>query len=481
MFNKYIFVAIAFLVVTSVSNCATEKVFAQEPTNYFPQPTGATPPRPTTPPQQFSGGNGATESSRATEGVGGQVRPPFQDQSGNAGAERIMPPQGGNFDTRKMPPPPFPNEQRNQLQPGAQTMPTAGGQNTREGQPVQQGTMPQRQTWQAQPTTSQGGSPYDAQNRMQGENPGKSQGRGPAMQQMEEGNEATDDRGQNQQKQQLSNMKRNMSGMAQGIGSLQKAIDRLKKKGIAVPAEVESLVSELTAATTKVKGATELTDDVEEALETIQDKGQDIGEWGQKLGMLEQWPKMIAQTEKQMKRLTDSVAKAKKKKGADAYTAVISKVEASILEASTKFAEIKQQGSSGHIETAMESLQDLPDLMQEAQQNISVLEQLSNVTRMITNTEKEIAAFEKQVQRLSKKGTNVSKVTAIIGEVRAKLLELKALGTKSSTEPQDFYELMQSLDEHRKEATDAFNALNGNQGGQEGSVVKAFERLRNGR
>lgn len=292
----------------------------------------------------------------------------------------------------------------------------------------------------------------------------------------------SEEREQMMQKEQLTRLKQNMRGMEQGLTQTKKTIDRLTKKGVAVPAEYTSVVTELSQALATIKSATEYTDEVATASDTIMEKSEDLRDIGPKLGMLEQLPKMLTRAEKQIKKMTDGVAKAKKRKDAEQYSAVIAKVESAIAGVRSIYAGIKQQNDAGNIEEAMDALmQDLPDSMQEAQRELSVLEHMSNMAKLVKSTEKEIATFEKQVRSLGKKGKDVSKITAIITEARAKLAELKALGTNASADPEDFFDIMQALDGLRQDAMDTFNELNGKKGSMEGTVIRAFRELREGR
>ena len=161
------------------------------------------------------------------------------------------------------------------------------------------------------------------------------------------------------QKQRLTQMKQNIRGMERGVKQLTNVITRLKKKNIAVPAEAESLAAEMTQAIATVKNASEFSDDVEAATEVFQDKGQDMGDMMQKLNMLKQWTKNVTQMEKQVKRMSDTFAKAKKKKEAAQYPSVITKIESEISAMQMKWQEVKSLASSGDVESAVDGMQDL--------------------------------------------------------------------------------------------------------------------------
>ena len=404
--------------------------------------------------------------------TGEQRLPPLPPIGDEALAPRVPPPPDGRMMTPPLPPmqqdgrqlPPIPPKDFNQGR-----TPSSNGSDLR------------------QPTDSRGQQNPDVrmmppQGRDTGQFNAKQQPWSSGEGIMGDNEGDSEEREQMMQKEQLTRLKQNMRGMEQGLTQTKKTIDRLTKKGVAVPAEYTSVVTELSQALATIKSATEYTDEVATASDTIMEKSEDLRDIGPKLGMLEQLPKMLTRAEKQIKKMTDGVAKAKKRKDAEQYSAVIAKVESAIAGVRSIYAGIKQQNDAGNIEEAMDALmQDLPDSMQEAQRELSVLEHMSNMAKLVKSTEKEIATFEKQVRSLGKKGKDVSKITAIITEARAKLAELKALGTNASADPEDFFDIMQALDGLRQDAMDTFNELNGKKGSMEGTVIRAFRELREGR
>lgn len=298
---------------------------------------------------------------------------------------------------------------------------------------------------------------------------------------MEEQERMMEEQERMMKKQQLEQMKRGFRGMESGIKRMQKMIDRLLKKGVTVPQEYVTLINEVMQAVATVKNAEDFDESVEAAVEVLQEKGPEMGDIGPRLGMLEQWPKVLSQAEKQVKRLESTLAKAKKKKGAAEYADIVAKVEARVGGIRGRFEEIKRAGASGDFEDAMDSMQEFFEDIGDAHREVGVLSQLSNISRMIRSGEKEIARFEKQVKRLEKKGIDASSITSLIAEGRAKLAELKALSKNTSAEPEDFFAIMEELDEIRQRATDEFNALQDRGASQEGAVIRALIELREGR
>lgn len=282
-------------------------------------------------------------------------------------------------------------------------------------------------------------------------------------------------------KQQLQEMKRGFRGMESGIRQTQKIIDRLIKKGVAVPQEYVTLISEVTQAAATIKNAEEFDENVEAAMEILQEKGPELGDIGPRLGMLEQWPKTLKQAEREIKKLNDALAKAKKKKGVSEYAEIIAKVEARVSDMNSRFAAIKAAGESGDFEEAMGELQDFFESVGDTHREIGILGQISNIAKMIRSGEKEIARFEKQVKKFAKKGIDASSITALIAEARGKISELKTLAKDTEAEPDDFFTIMEALDELRQRATDEFNALQGRGSSQEGAVIRALIQLREGR
>ena len=140
--------------------------------------------------------------------------------------------------------------------------------------------------------------------------------------------------------------------------------------------------------------------------------------------------------------------------------------------------ELRRSGSTRAVglgvnewQVVMDSMQEFFEDIGDAHREVGVLSQLSNISRMIRSGEKEIARFEKQVKRLEKKGIDASSITALIAEGRAKLAELKALSKNTSAEPEDFFAIMEELDEIRQRATDEFNALQDRGASQEGAAA----------
>lgn len=297
----------------------------------------------------------------------------------------------------------------------------------------------------------------------------------------EEMGQMMEEREKQMKMQQLAQMRRGFGGMESGLRQVKKVIDRLIKKGVAVPQEYVSLVDDLTRAVEVVKNAEDFDETVEAAMEVLQEKGPELGDIGPRLGMLEQWPKVLSQAEKQVKRLESVLAKTKKRKGTAEYADIVAKVEARVGGIRSRYEEIRRAGESGDFEEAMDSMQEFFEDIGDAHREVGVLDQLGNIAKMIRSGEKEIASFEKQVKRLEKRGINASSVTALIAEGRAKLAELKALGKNADAEPEDFFAIMQELDELRQRATDEFNLLQGRGASQEGAVIRSLIELREGR
>lgn len=352
------------------------------------------------------------------------------------------------------------------------------------------GQMPQR--YQGAPSTGEGsrpqGQPFQGERQMMQKRPfmneDNSQGRpfgddelgGPEGGEYDEA--AFEEKEREMKARQLAQMKRGFRGMESGIRQVQKTIDRLAKNGITVPAEDTALIQEVTSALQTLKSATDINETTEAALEVMKDKGPEIGEIGRRLGQLEQWPKALSQAEKQVKRINTALERAKKKKGVSEFGNVVSQVEAKVAEVRATYEELKALGAAGEFEDAMDVMQDFFEQTGEVAREVGMLEQLANISKMIRSGEKEIARFEKEVKRVGKKGADVSSVLSLIAEGRGKLAELKALGSRTDTEPDDFFDLMQALDEIRQQATDEFNAISGREDSQEGAVIRALHELR---
>lgn len=263
--------------------------------------------------------------------------------------------------------------------------------------------------------------------------------------------------------EQLKQMKRGMQGLEQGLKQIQRMADRLTKKGITVPADARALIAELVAARDKVKNATEFTEDVEAAMELIQDKGQDLGEIGQKFGMLEQMSQMTKQVEKQFVTLDKALAKAKKRKEASQYPAVVAKVEGQIGALKQKWAEVKAGVLSGDADP-----DDLRDVMEgifeevgDVHRSIEMIRQLGSVAKMLKSADKEIATFGKTIERQRKAGKDVSRLDELLAEGKAKLSEVRALTQQSGFEPEDLFDLMQELEAIGNAAHDELDRISG--------------------
>ena len=256
-------------------------------------------------------------------------------------------------------------------------------------------------------------------------------------------------------------MKRNIRGMEQGLRQFERMTARLEKKGIAVPEEYQSLIGDLSGAVGIIKNASEWTDEVEEASNVIAERGDELRDAGPRLGMLEQWPKMQKQAQSQVARLEKALARAKKWKGAEQYAEAIAKVEAEVAAIRARFEETKRLAAAGEFEEAFATFEDFFDSINEAHQSIGLLEQLRNTAKMVKNAERDIGRFEKEVNRLEKRGKNVSVLRGFIAEGRGKLEELRALSKQGGAEPEDFFELMQSMEELRRRAFAEFDRLSG--------------------
>lgn len=285
--------------------------------------------------------------------------------------------------------------------------------------------------------------------------------------------------------EQLKQMKHGVvSGMEQGLKQIKRMADRLSKKGIAIPADVSSLVNELSAALEKVKAATEMSDEVEAAMEVIQDKGQDLGEVGQKLGLLEQLSQMAKQVEKQFSILDKSLAKAKKRKEASQYPAVVAKIESQINALKQKWTEAKEAVLSGSAEP-----EDMRDVMEgifeeigEAHRSVEMLRQLGSVAKMLRSANKEIATFEKQIERQRKAGKDVSRLEELLAQGKTKLAEVKALTEQSGFEPEELFDLMQELEHIGNEAHQELERISGAADAktQSGAVIQSLQLRRLG-
>ena len=459
MTKKFISIAFVVFSVATVSGCSAELAFAQDAVPTTPAsdsggsippmpPLPQEPPLPPLPPLPTEGGTEVRQpypvsDTRSAEfGGSGELRTGSTQYLGG-GSEPRTPMDSGNqylggggeprIDSRTGAP--MPNQPR--MMPRQPMMPN--GQNTQYAPGTRGGG-------QGVPGMGIGGDGNfgGSWNVQEGDNEDR-------MAQQEE----------MMQKQRLTQMKQNIRGMKQGVKQLTNVITRLKKKNIAVPAEAESLAAEMTQAIATVKNASEFSDDVEAATEVFQDKGQDMGDMMQKLNMLEQWTKNVTQMEKQVKRMSDTFAKAKKKKEAAQYPSVITKIESEISAMQMKWQEVKSLASSGDVESAVDGMQDLRETMGETGRSVGFLGQLSSVAKMIRSTTKEIARFEKNVTKLEKKGVNVATVRRYIAEARVKLTELKALGGNTDATPDEYFSLMEEIGGIRQNAVEEFDTLNG--------------------
>ena len=74
---------------------------------------------------------------------------------------------------------------------------------------------------------------------------------------------------------------------------------------------------------------------------------------------------------------------------------------------------------------------------------------------------KSLDSVRDAVAKLEKKGVNVSTVRQYITEAQAKLTQLKALGSNSEADADDFFSLMEDIGGIRQNAAEEFEKLNG--------------------
>ncbi|TSC55559.1 MAG: hypothetical protein Greene041679_598, partial [Parcubacteria group bacterium Greene0416_79] len=279
----------------------------------------------------------------------------------------------------------------------------------------------------------------------------------------------------------LSEMKRNLRGMEQGLKQVARMAERLTKKGITVPSEYQSLIADLTNAASVLKNATEWNDEVEAAMAVLEEKGELLHDAGPRLGMLEQWPRMQKQAASQIARLEKTFARAKKG-SAGQQAELVSRIEREVGAIKARFEETKQLAAAGDVEEAMETFQDFFDEVNELHRRIAMLDQLRNVAKTIKNAERDIARFEKDVKRLEKAKKNVGTLRSIIAEGKAKVAELKALGTQGGADPEDFFEILQELEEIRRRAFQEFDRASGaaERKALQGAVIQSLEARRLG-
>lgn len=280
----------------------------------------------------------------------------------------------------------------------------------------------------------------------------------------------------------LQDMKRNLRGMEQGYRQFQRTVERLVKKGITVPAEYQSLVSDLTKAVSVIRAAKEFSDEVEAAMEVIEERGAELHDAFPRLASLEQWPKMEKQARQQIQRLEKALSRAKKGKGAEQYAEAVAKVEAEVGAIKARFEETKRLAAAGEFEEAMETFEDFFESINEAHHSIGLLEQLRNVSKMLKSAERDISRFEKEVNRLGKRGKDVGALRGFIAEGRAKLEELRALAKQGGADPEDFFELMQQMEDLRRRAFEEFDRASGRAEAEElqSAVIQSIQARRLG-
>ena len=285
-------------------------------------------------------------------------------------------------------------------------------------------------------------------------------------------------------KQQLEQMKRGFRGMESGIKQMQKMIDRLLKKGVAVPQEYVSLISEITQAVATVKNAEEFDESVEAAMEVLQEKGPELGDIGPRLGMLEQMSQMTKQLEKQFAQLDKALAKAKKRKEASQFPAVVVKVEGQIDSLKQRWAEVKQGVLSGDAdpEDLREVMEGIFEEVGDVHRSIEMIRQLGSISKMLRSANKEIATFEKQIARQRKAGKDVSRLDELLVQGKAKLAEVKAFTEQGGFEPEELFDLMQELEKIGNEAHDELERISGaaEAKAQGASVIQSLQSRRQG-
>lgn len=274
-------------------------------------------------------------------------------------------------------------------------------------------------------------------------------------------------RRENEQKVRCTeDVRRGSRDMEREVKDFERRLKRLTAKKIAIPSEILDTLKKIKDNLAKMK-TVKLCDDIHDIMGEMPDLMQSLNQSREQLEMLARWPQMSQNMNRELKRMTSELKRAKNivsrlsKRGID-ISDVYNAFETAVNNLKVAKAEAEEKVAAGDLEGAMESLQsDFYGQMEDVWQNQRVITMMQGLGQFQSEFKRTVAELQRKANALKRKKVVVSELTELLNQLKEKGAEITAMFKEKPIDPDGIVAAIDEMHGIRAEFDDALAALTG--------------------
>jgi hypothetical protein len=260
----------------------------------------------------------------------------------------------------------------------------------------------------------------------------------------------------------LERLKKSAASMERAVKALEKAAAGAEKAGVTVPADVTSAITKAKAAIETIKNATEISDAVMDAIDAFNDFTEVLDANIENLMLLARFPKVFAQAQKSLDKLTKFFESTKLKLvNIDIdISENIKNIQGKIDALKKAYDAADAAFKAGKAEDAFTELQDnfFPGL-EDASQSVGLLGAVKGISRAVVGIGRGIKTAEKIITRVARFGLDTTGLQKIVDTTKTKLAEFKTLISAKDFDLDAATTYLEDIDALREEFNDTLDGL----------------------